>query len=112
MWFPTESADFAYRTLRGSSAHAGKEEQGQRGPYSRSRGKGNEGTKEKMSMATTVDANVEKSVVSGRDRIVRRLDEYPELKKALRNGDVPTGRYLCAQLFSAEASPLAMRAKA
>lgn len=50
-----------------------------------------------------------------RDRIVRRLDEFPELKKALRNGDVPTGRYLCAQLFNLDVRPaltLALSAKA
>jgi len=62
-------------------------------------------------MATPVDVNVKNSASTDRDRIVRRLDEYPELKKALRNGDVPTGRYLCAQLFKLEA-PLVMHAKA
>ena len=66
-------------------------------------------------MATPVDTRVESSVPADRDRIVRRLDEYPELKNAIRRGDVPTGRYLCAQLFNREAlqgSPMAMRAKA
>ena len=75
---------------------------------------GSEGTKEKMSMATTVDTRVESSFPADRDRIVRRLDEFPELKNAIRKGDVPTGRYLCAQLFKlgSQPAPLAMRAKA
>lgn len=65
-------------------------------------------------MATMVGAKVENSMAADRDRIVRRLDEFPELKNAIRRGDVPTGRYLCAQLFnlSAQPAPLAMRAKA
>ena len=57
----------------------------------------------------------ETSAFNERDRIVRRLDEFPELKKALRNGDVPTGRYLCAQLFNLDVGPaltLALSAKA
>jgi len=32
-------------------------------------------------------------------KIVRRLDGFPELEKALRDGDLLTGRLLCAQLF-------------
>jgi len=32
-------------------------------------------------------------------KIVRRLDGFPELEKALRNADLLTGRLLCAQLF-------------
>jgi len=32
-------------------------------------------------------------------KIVRRLDAFPELEKALRNGDLLTGRLFCAQLF-------------
>jgi hypothetical protein len=32
-------------------------------------------------------------------KIVHRLDEFPELEKALRDGDLLTGRLLCAQLF-------------
>jgi hypothetical protein len=34
------------------------------------------------------------------DKIVRRLDEFPELEKALRDGDLLTGRLFCAQLFA------------
>ena len=66
-------------------------------------------------MATSVVTRVDSSVPADRDRIVRRLDEFPELKNAIRRGDVPTGRYLCAQLFNLEARPgalMAMRAKA
>jgi hypothetical protein len=33
------------------------------------------------------------------DRIVRRIDDYPELSQALRAGDLPTARVLCARLF-------------
>jgi len=65
-------------------------------------------------MTTTVGTRVENSVTE-RDRIVRRLDEFPELNKALRTGDVPTGRMLCAQLFKHDARcsfPLTMSAKA
>ncbi len=66
-------------------------------------------------MAKAADAAVETSIFADRDRIVRTLDEYPELKKALHAGDVPTGRYLCAQLFKCDprpAAPMAMSAKA
>jgi len=54
-------------------------------------------------MATLDGARFGSSVLAGRDRIVRRLDEFPELNKALRTGDVPTGRYICSQLFNLEA---------
>jgi hypothetical protein len=37
--------------------------------------------------------------VDGGGKIVRRLDEFPELKQALRDGDLLTGRLFCAQLF-------------
>ena len=90
----------------------GEGEEGQRGPFGRSSRKRDEGTKERMIMATPVDNGVQSSVLTDRDRIVRRLDEFPELKNAIRRGDVPTGRYLCAQLFKLDAQPLAMRAKA
>ncbi len=33
-------------------------------------------------------------------KIVRRLDDFPELVQALRNGDSRTGRLFCAQLFA------------
>ena len=37
------------------------------------------------------------------DKIVRRLDEFPELIEALRGGDLLTGRMFCAQLFDFDA---------
>ncbi len=33
------------------------------------------------------------------DKIVRRLDDFPELMQALRRGDLMTGRLICAQVF-------------
>ena len=33
------------------------------------------------------------------DKTVRRLDDFPELLHALRDGDLQTGRRFCAQLF-------------
>jgi hypothetical protein len=36
-------------------------------------------------------------------KIVRRLDEFPELVEALRAGDLLTGRLCCAQLFDFDA---------
>jgi len=36
-------------------------------------------------------------------KIVCRLDEFPELVEALRDGDLLTGRLCCAQLFDFDA---------
>jgi hypothetical protein len=36
------------------------------------------------------------------DKVVFRLDDFPELTKALRDGDLTTGRTLCARLFDFE----------
>jgi hypothetical protein len=33
------------------------------------------------------------------DKTVRRLDDFPELLHALRDGDLLTGRLFCARLF-------------
>jgi len=33
------------------------------------------------------------------EKTVRRLDDFPELLHALRDGDLLTGRLFCAQLF-------------
>jgi hypothetical protein len=33
------------------------------------------------------------------DKTVRRLDDFPELLHALRDGDLQTGRLFCAKLF-------------
>jgi hypothetical protein len=38
------------------------------------------------------------------DKVVCRLDAFPELLQALRDGDLPTGRLLCARLFYSEKS--------
>jgi hypothetical protein len=35
-------------------------------------------------------------------KIVCRLDEFPELEKALRDGDLLTGRLFCDQLFGCD----------
>ena len=37
---------------------------------------------------------------------VRKLDEFPELVEALRDGDLPTARSVCAQLFGIPRPPL------
>jgi hypothetical protein len=34
------------------------------------------------------------------DKIVRRLDEFPDLLQALRDGDLLTARLCCAQIFN------------
>jgi len=36
------------------------------------------------------------------DKTVRRLDDFPELLHALRDGDLLTGRLFCAQLFNCD----------
>ena len=38
-------------------------------------------------------------VSSDREKILRRVGEFRELTKAVREGDVPTGGILCSQLF-------------
>jgi len=44
-------------------------------------------------------ANGTKPVPFHTDKIVRRLDLFPDLLQALRDGDLLTGRLFCAQLF-------------
>lgn len=39
------------------------------------------------------------------DKIVRRLDEFPELLAALRDSDFLTARSFCAQMFNLDARP-------
>ena len=39
------------------------------------------------------------------DKTVRRLDNYPELMRALRDGDVLSGRMLCERLFDPDLEP-------
>jgi len=36
------------------------------------------------------------------DRIIRRIDDFPELSKALRDGDLSTARMICARLFGSK----------
>jgi hypothetical protein len=43
---------------------------------------------------------ISENAVAPHDKIVRRLDDFPELMQALRGGDLLTGRLLCAQLFN------------
>ena len=49
-------------------------------------------------MSTLTGTNGENSI----DKTVRRLDEFPELLHALRDGDLQTGRLFCAQLFDCD----------
>ena len=51
-------------------------------------------------MTTVMTARVDNRVPLSTDKIVRRLDEFPELLHALRDGDLLTGRLFCAQLFN------------
>lgn len=51
-------------------------------------------------MTTAAIAKVDSKIPVHADTILRRLDEFPELAQALRDGDVLTGRLFCAQLFN------------
>jgi hypothetical protein len=53
-------------------------------------------------MITTTSSNTNPVSFHG-DKIVRRLDEFPDLVQALRDGDLLTGRMFCAQLFDFDA---------
>jgi hypothetical protein len=53
-------------------------------------------------MATAITAKADNPFPIHTDTIVRRLDLYPELVNALRDGDLLTGRLFCARLFSIE----------
>jgi hypothetical protein len=44
--------------------------------------------------------NCRKTVPLHSDKIVWRLDEFPELMQALRDSDMQTGRLFCARLFN------------
>jgi hypothetical protein len=46
-------------------------------------------------MLTPTGMNSENQI----EKTVRRLDDFPELLHALRDGDLLTGRLFCAQLF-------------
>jgi hypothetical protein len=115
-----QAAD-AHRTLRASSARAGSGEKAFAGrPEQRIDGEksiqaGQMQVREMTIMATPAGPRVENAPFMESDKIVRRLDEFPDLNRALRTGDVPTARLLCAQLFNPqgrEALALAVRSKA
>jgi hypothetical protein len=53
-------------------------------------------------MATGTTAKSDNPFPVHTDTIVRRLDLFPELVRALRDGDLLAGRAFCAQLFSIE----------
>ena len=54
-------------------------------------------------MATLSVKIDEQTVALHTDKIVRRLDDFPELVRALRDGDLLTGRSFCARLFDGDA---------
>ena len=54
-------------------------------------------------MATLSVKIDEQTVTLHTDKIVRRLDDFPELVRALREGDLLTGRLFCARLFDGDA---------
>lgn len=105
---PIDFATDAHRSLRASRARAGSQEQVLAGLAERqiegevSIEAGRMQVREMTIMATPASPRVENTLFMDRDRIVRRLDAYPELNRALRSGDVSTARLLCARLFSLE----------
>ena len=54
-------------------------------------------------MPTSTSVRVENPVSHYGDKIVRRVDGFPELLLALRDGDRLSGRLFCAQLFDFDA---------
>ena len=119
--FPIDHATDAHRTLRSSSARAGsgKKDHAALGELRIDAGRsiqaGQMQDREMTIMATPAGSRVENSLFVDRDRIVRRLDEFPDLNRALRTGDVPTARILCARLFNLDGRQglaLAARSKA
>lgn len=109
LWFPVDFATDAHRSLRASSARAGSGEKVLAGLAERridgeiSIEAAQTQVREMTIMATPASPRVENSLFVDRDRIVRRLDEFPDLNQALRKGDVPTARILCARLFNLDA---------
>ena len=55
-------------------------------------------------MPTSTSARVESPAPLPTDEIVHTLAEFPELMKAVRDGDLATISILCAQLFDLDAS--------
>jgi hypothetical protein len=116
-----DQATEAHRTLRASSARAGSEEKAfacrpeQRIDGEKSIQAGQMQVREMTLMATPAGPRIENAPFRESDKIVRRLDEFPDLNRALRTGDVSTARLLCAQLFHPEgrhALAWAVRSKA
>ncbi len=62
-------------------------------------------------MNSKVFDHVDHAVPFQTDKIVRRLDEFPELLAALRDSDFLTARSFCAQMFNLDGrtSPVAPR---
>ena len=56
-------------------------------------------------MATATTAKADNPFPIHTDTIVRRLDLFPELLQALRDGDLLAGRLFCAELFDCELTP-------
>ena len=56
-------------------------------------------------MATATTAKADNPFPIHTDTIVRRLDLFPELLQALRDGDLLAGRLFCADLFDCELTP-------
>jgi hypothetical protein len=54
-------------------------------------------------MRTATTANMDNPISLQTDKIVCRLDLFPELVRALHYGDLQTGRWFCAQLFDCDA---------
>ncbi len=116
----TGHATDAHRTLRASSARAGSEKE-DHAVLAEQRIAGESSiqalhmqVREMTIMATPASPRIDNSLFV-HDKIVRRLDEFPDLNTALRTGDVSTARLLCARLFNLEgrqALALAVRSKA
>ena len=56
-------------------------------------------------MATATTAKADNPFPIHTDIIVRRLDLFPELVNALRDGNLLAGRLFCAELFDCELTP-------
>ena len=55
-----------------------------------------------MATLSTIDGH---PIFLHTDKIVCRLDLFPELVRALHDGDLLAGRLFCAQLFNCELTP-------
>jgi hypothetical protein len=59
-------------------------------------------SRKEQRMATATNAKADNPFPIHTDTIVCRLDLFPELVRALRDGDLLAGRLFCAELFSIE----------